>query len=129
MNTSGSPLPDDRLVELHTLATAALNEELLDEQVSRLDRVVCEDEDFRKLYIRYMYVSWNLRTWARFPLASDAEEQLQPLPPDTDTILLEPLANLDAEPDVPSAPTFLPATLRPWRGYSVCHKFLPFGGS
>ena len=98
MSTSVSPLPEDRLVELHTLATAALNEELSDEQIVRLDRLVCEDENFRRLYIRYMYVSWNLRTWAKFPLPSDAEDQLQPPSPDADAILLDQLASLDAEP-------------------------------
>ena len=117
MTALALPLPEDRLDELHTLATAALNEELLEEQILRLDRLVCEDANFRKLYIRYMYISWNLRTWAKFPLASDAEDQLQPLPPDADAILLEQLANLDAEPAHGSTPGFSSTAMHGTLGY------------
>ena len=71
-------LPEDILAELHELCAASLGGELSDEQASRLDQLVCEDENVRKLYIRYMYVSWNLRTWARFPLADDVDGELAP---------------------------------------------------
>ncbi len=108
MNTFESPLPDDRLSELHQLATAALNENLSDEQGARLDQLVCQDEEFRKQYIRYMYVSWNLRTWAKFPLADDSESPLQPLmPADVDEALLHQLQVPSSEPAAPSAPSFL----------------------
>ncbi len=108
MNAFESPLPDDRLSELHQLATAALNENLSDEQAARLDQLVCQDEEFRKQYIRYMYVSWNLRTWAKFPLADDSESPLQPsVPADIDEALLRQLQVPSSEPAAPSVPSFL----------------------
>ncbi len=108
MNVFESPMSEDRLSELHQLATAALNENLSDEQAARLDQLVCQDEEFRKQYIRYMYVSWNLRTWAKFPLADDSESPLQPsMPTDVDEALLRQLQVPSSEPAAPSVPSFL----------------------
>jgi len=107
MNAFESPLPNDRLSELHKLAAAALNETLSNEQAARLDRLVCEDEEFRKQYIRYMFVSWNLRTWAKFPLADDSENPLPPsMPADIDEALLHQLQIPSSEPAAPSTPAF-----------------------
>ncbi|MBN1396291.1 MAG: hypothetical protein JW959_14805 [Pirellulales bacterium] len=69
--------PDDRLCELQVLADASLAGELTDQQTARLERLVSEDRDFRKLYVRYMFVSWNLRSWAKFPLPGADDEDVQ----------------------------------------------------
>ena len=99
MNAFESPRPEDLLSELNELATAALNENLSDEQATRLDQLVCEDEVFRKQYIRYMYVSWNLRAWAKFPPATAMEGQIEPLmPADIDEALLRQLEVSPSEP-------------------------------
>ena len=78
MTAFDSSLPDDRLSELHALATASLSGEASDEQIARLERLVCENEGLCKLYVRYMYISWSLRTWARYPLSDAAAEQNPP---------------------------------------------------
>ncbi len=108
MNAFESPRPEDRLSELNELATAALNENLSDEQAARLDQLVCEDEAFRKQYIRYMYVSWNLRAWAKFPPATVMEGQIEPLmPADIDEALLRQLEVSPSEPLRSSFPSVL----------------------
>jgi hypothetical protein len=100
MIASSSSLPDDRLFELHALATASLEGELSDEQIARLERLVCDDEELRKLYVRYMYVSWSLRTWAKYPLPGDAQ--------DGAAVPLEQATNSEADGRPASAPLALP---------------------
>ncbi len=91
MTDFNSSLPDDRLPELHALAAASLSGEPSDEEIARLEQLVCEDPKLCKLYVRYMYISWNLKTWAKYPLPDDAEKQPQPLSQDAGVVPLERL--------------------------------------
>ena len=56
MTALQTPPSDDRLAELHALAAASLSGEPSDEEIARLERLVCEDQELCKLYVRYMYV-------------------------------------------------------------------------
>ena len=93
MTVFNSSLPDDRLPELHALASASLSGEPSDEEIARLEQLVCEDPELCKLYVRYMYISWNLKTWAKYPLPDDAETQLRPLSQDADVVPLKRLTD------------------------------------
>ncbi len=75
MTASNPSLPDGRLSELHALAAASLDGELSDGQLARLDRLVCGDAGLCKHYVRYMYISWSLRGWAKYPLPATEERE------------------------------------------------------
>jgi hypothetical protein len=56
--------------ELYRLVIASLTGEITPDQVARLDELVCNDPQARRLYTQLIYESVNLCTWAE----SDQEE-------------------------------------------------------
>ena len=58
-------IPDALFREIHQLADGMLDGTLCDEQIERLDRLVCADTVARQLYVRYIFNSDSLRTWSK----------------------------------------------------------------
>ena len=58
-------IPDALFREIHQLADGMLDGTLYDEQIERLDRLVCTDTVARQLYVRYIFNSDSLRTWSK----------------------------------------------------------------
>jgi hypothetical protein len=59
--------------EVHELTAASLHGLATPEEMMRLDRLLCQDPQARRLYVRYVDVSCNLRQWASHPLAETLE--------------------------------------------------------
>jgi len=59
--------PTDRFTEVHDLVTAQLEGELTDEQATRLEQLVCDDAEARRLYVQHVEQSVSLRWWAGQP--------------------------------------------------------------
>ena len=65
--------PRNLFEELHELTVAALDDTATPAKMARLDQLLREDPQARRLYVRYVDVSCNLRQWASRPLPESSE--------------------------------------------------------
>ena len=86
--------PEQLLLELPDLIEQCVNGAATAPQIARLDRLMVEDEQARKLYVRYVHTLCGLRTWSEYPLVElgssepasvsvslPAEDRIHPAPP------------------------------------------------
>lgn len=83
---SGLPrMRDDLFVEIHRLADGMLDGTLSDDECAGLDRLVCENDEARRIYARYLFDSDSLRMWAN-SMAAEITGELPALP----AVVVEP---------------------------------------
>jgi hypothetical protein len=64
--------------ELYPLVIASLTGEITPDQVAQLDELVCSDLQARRLYVKLIYESVNLRTWAELDQEETTDEAAMP---------------------------------------------------
>ena len=106
--------PEELFLELHALTEECVNGTATFEQAARLDRLMIEDEQARKLYVRYVHTLCGLRTWSEYPLVDSGGNPAYPRCP-----LLHPKKSPTKTQTLPSVspPTFLSTTLHDTLGY------------
>ena len=60
--------PEQLFLELPDLIEQCVNGAATAQQIARLDRLMVEDEQARKLYVRYVHTLCALRTWSEYQL-------------------------------------------------------------
>ena len=105
--------PEELFLELHALTEDCVNGTATFEQAARLDRLMIEDQQARKLYVRYVHTLCGLRTWSEYPLVDSGGNPLIPEP----ALASEEIPNEAQTLPSVSPPTFLSTTFHNTIGY------------
>ena len=92
--------PEQLLLELPDLIEQCVNGAATARQIARLDRLMVEDEQARKLYVRYVHTLCGLRTWSEYQLVESGSS-------DPASVCV----SLPAEDRIHPAPSYAPAFL------------------